>query len=114
MECSPLSFIGSQDREKASLVYDILFESYTRIGDSDAISGCDLITADSQAILKHSYLIEKKWDGLLKLNDKQRTKLDTIQVMYYFVNFCISIYARQSLDHFSTTTHFFFKGKSSF
>ncbi|CAL1273891.1 unnamed protein product [Larinioides sclopetarius] len=69
LDCTPLSFIGSQERDKASLVYEILIDTYTKIGDSDAISGCEVVATDSEAIMKHSYLIEKKWDGLLKISD---------------------------------------------
>lgn len=80
LDCSPLSYIGSRSRDQASVVYDILVDTYTQIGDSDAISGCEVVATDSQAILKHSYLIDKKWDGLLKISDLNNSKVEILQV----------------------------------
>ncbi|GIY53666.1 serine-protein kinase ATM [Caerostris darwini] len=81
LDCSPLSYIGSKERAKASLVYDILLDTYSKIGDSDAISGCEVVATDSQAILKHTYLTEKKWDGLLKISDLNNSTLEILQAL---------------------------------
>ncbi|KAG8185655.1 hypothetical protein JTE90_008926 [Oedothorax gibbosus] len=81
LDCSPLSYVGSRSRGQASLVYEILVDTYTQIGDSDAISGCEVVATDSQAILKHSYLTDKKWDGLLKISDLNNSKVEILQAL---------------------------------
>ncbi|GFX22505.1 serine-protein kinase ATM [Trichonephila clavipes] len=80
LDCSPLSYIGSHERDKAALIYDIIIDTYSQIGDSDAISGCEVVATDTQAILKHSYLIDKKWNGLLKISDVNHSNLEILQV----------------------------------
>ncbi|GFQ77962.1 serine-protein kinase ATM [Trichonephila clavata] len=81
LDCSPLSYIGSHERDKAALVYDIIIDTYSQIGDSDAISGCEVVATDTQAILKHSYLIDKKWNGLLKISDLNHSNLEILQAL---------------------------------
>ncbi|XP_054719337.1 serine-protein kinase ATM-like [Uloborus diversus] len=99
LDCSPLSFIGSRSRDKASLVYEILLDAYSRIGDSDAIYGCEVVSPDSQAILKHNYLTERKWDGLLRLNDKNNAHLDILMSLQQNgLNTILLDYAQSLLD----------------
>ncbi|XP_042907102.1 serine-protein kinase ATM isoform X1 [Parasteatoda tepidariorum] len=81
LEFSPLSYIGSQGKDKAHLIYDILLDTYSNIGDSDAISGCEVVAHDSQAILKHSYFVEKNFDGLLKISDMNCANLEVLQAL---------------------------------
>ncbi|KAF8778751.1 Serine-protein kinase ATM like protein [Argiope bruennichi] len=104
LDCSPLSYIGSQERDKASLVYDILLDTYTKIGDSDAISGCEVVATDSEAIMKHSYLIEKKWDGLLKISDLNDSSLGILHALQKnHLNSVLQGYI-QSLTHIQDET----------
>ncbi|GIY77129.1 hypothetical protein CEXT_751331 [Caerostris extrusa] len=56
-------------------------DTYSKIGDSDAISGCEVVATDSQAILKHTYLTEKKWDGLLKISDLNNSTLEIYRLL---------------------------------
>ncbi|GFS70283.1 serine-protein kinase ATM, partial [Nephila pilipes] len=98
LDCSPLSYIGSHERDKSFVYKSINFTDNTYSTDLEiryAISGCEVVATDTQAILKHSYLIDKKWNGLLKISDLNNSNLEILQALQQnHLNFVLQGYIK--------------------